>query len=347
MAGIRVSCSPPDCNKSVMSLKLSLTAIHLTFTRRCNSLLPTVPVINDAASSIPSIDINHLDQLWFQVAGTRCNLACHHCFISCHPKNLSFGFLTLQQVRQRLLESIALGTREYYFTGGEPFINPEMTGILVETLNYGPATVLTNGTVFKPDWLERLRNAEQASIYSLEFRVSIDGFSPEQNDPIRGAGTFDRAMRGVMQLVDYGFLPIITAVRTWDINEDQHFVGRFTRMLQSRGYARPRLKLLPTLQMGAQADRTHGYQPHDQVTQAMMQDYDASQLICHSSRIVTDRGVHVCPILIESPDSLLGQSLQESLVPFRMRHGACATCYQYGAICSNATSKTPLSARPA
>jgi hypothetical protein len=54
---------------------------------------------------------------------------------------------------------------------------------------------------------------------------------------------------------------------------------------------------------------------------------------------VTDRGVHVCPILIELPDSLLGQTLAESLRPFALAHGACTTCYQHGAICSNASSQ--------
>ena len=95
----------------------------------------------------PSISLAALDELWFQVAGTLCNLTCHHCFISCSPHNRSFGFLTLQAVEQRLEEARELGVKEYYFTGGEPFLNPQMTAILVATLKYGPATVLTNGTV--------------------------------------------------------------------------------------------------------------------------------------------------------------------------------------------------------
>ena len=98
-------------------------------------------------------------------------------------------------------ESVPLGVKEYYFTGGEPFLNPDMTDILDRTLRYGPATVLTNGTVLKDEWLMRLRAAEEASLYSLEFRVSIDGYSPETNDPIRGEGTFARAMSGVQKLV--------------------------------------------------------------------------------------------------------------------------------------------------
>lgn len=286
----------------------------------------------------PTIRLSHLDHLWFQVSGTLCNLTCHHCFISCSPKNRSFGYLSLAEVRSRLEESVPLGVKEYYFTGGEPFLNPEMVPILCETLKYGPATVLTNGTVLKDPWLETLRDAESSSLYSLEFRVSIDGFSPETNDPIRGHGTFDRALRGLMQLVKHDFLPIITAARTWPDELDAEVVGGFERMLKMAGYTRPRLKILPALQLGAEEERTCGYRDSERVTQEMLEDYDTAQLVCEHSRIITDRGVHVCPILIESPDSVLGDSLAEAASEFRLNHGACLTCYQYGAICSNASS---------
>src|ERR1043166_3186861 len=154
-------------------------------------------------SAAPSVSLAHLDDLWFQVGGTLCNLECRHCFISCSPHNHAYGFLDLEAVRRVLEESVALGVKEYYFTGGEPFLNRDLPAILELTLRYGPATVLTNGTVLKDEWLERLRTAEEASLYSLEFRVSIDGFSPETNAPLRGDGTFARAMKGVMKLVEH------------------------------------------------------------------------------------------------------------------------------------------------
>jgi len=289
---------------------------------------------------LPIVELAHLDHLWFQVSGTLCNLTCHHCFISCSPKNDSFGYLTLAEVKRRLEESISLGVKEYYFTGGEPFLNREMVPILVETLKYGPATVLTNGTVLKPEWLIELRAAEEAGPYSLEFRVSIDGFSPETNDPIRGEGTFQKAIEGVAKLVDFGFLPIITATRTWSDADDQRVVSQFVVILKQNGYERPRLKILPPLQLGAEAERTHGYRDSERVTRRMMKGFDASQLVCEHSRIVTDRGVYVCPILIESADARLGDTLADSTKPFSLSHGACYTCYQYGAICSNASSAT-------
>jgi hypothetical protein len=112
-------------------------------------------------------------------------------------------------------------------------------------------------------------------------------------------------------------------------------VGRFVDMLKSSGYARPRLKILPTLKLGAEVSRSGGYDRLARVTEEMLTDYDRSQLICEHSRIVTDRGVWVCPILLNSPDARLGETLDESRVPFALAHGACFTCYQHGAICSN------------
>jgi sulfatase maturation enzyme AslB (radical SAM superfamily) len=294
--------------------------------------MPIPLPILDAA---PPVSLAHLDDLWFQVGGTLCNLTCRHCFISCSPHNHTFGFLDLDTVRRVLDESVALGVKEYYFTGGEPFLNRDMTAILELTLRYGPATVLTNGTVFKDEWLDRLARAEAESPFSLEFRVSIDGFTAETNDPVRGDGTFDRALRGVRQLVAHGFLPIITVARTDENSDDADLFRGFVDLLRANGCDRPRIKILPALRIGAEAERRRGYRADERVSPEMLDGFDQGQLLCNHSRIVTDRGVFVCPILIEAPDARMGSTLAESLGDYPLRHHACYTCYQYGTLCAN------------
>jgi len=287
----------------------------------------------------PLVPLAHFDDLWFQVTGTLCNLTCRHCFISCSPHNHTFGFLDLATVRRYLDESVPLGVKEYYFTGGEPFLHRDMTAILELTLQYGPATVLTNGTVFKDEWLQRLRAAEEASLYSLEFRVSLDGFKPEENDPVRGEGTFERILHGIRQLLTHDFLPIITVARTRDDDDDNGLCRGFVELLKREGYARPRIKILPTLRLGAEVTRQRGYRPDERLTAADLEGFDQGLLICNHSRMVTDRGVFVCPILIEAPDARLGDSLAEAQRPFALRHQACFTCHQYGTLCANASSQ--------
>jgi MoaA/NifB/PqqE/SkfB family radical SAM enzyme len=294
----------------------------------------TIPLpILDAPA--PAVPLDHLDDLWFQVGGTLCNLECRHCFISCSPHNHTFGFLGLDAVRRALEESARLGVKEYYFTGGEPFLNRDLVPILEQTLRYGPATVLTNATVLRDEWLARLARAEADSPYSLEFRVSLDGFTAADNDPVRGAGTFARTLAGVRRLLAQGFLPILTVTRTRDDQDDAALFDGFVRLLRDEGCDRPRVKILPTLRLGAEADRQRGYRPEERVTPEMMEGYDRGRLICSHSRVVTDRGVFVCPILVEAPDARLGDTLQESLAAYPLRHHACHACWQYGALCAN------------
>ena len=291
------------------------------------------------AATVPAVPLSSLEQLWFQVSGTVCNLRCRHCFISCSPDNHSFWFMTREMVRSALEESAGHGVQEYYFTGGEPFMNNEMEEILEDALQYGPATVLTNATLFTPRRVEALRDICAKSPHRLEFRVSIDGPTPEINDPIRGEGTFARAMEGVGALVQAGFRPIITAMQSWPCEEMPHVLGLFRDALGAAGYEDPRLKILPPLLIGEEASRNRGYTECERVTHEMLHGYDLSRLLCSSARLVTARGVYACPILLDYPSARLADTLTEAVaIDAPLAEAACYTCYTNGAICSNATT---------
>ena len=121
--------------------------------------MPEAPLLTEH----PRVPLRALDQLWFQVSGTVCNLRCGHCFISCSPENHSFWFMTRAEVAEHLAASARLGVKEYYFTGGEPFMNREMLGILEDALAYGPATVLTNATLLPQRTVDALATLSDAS----------------------------------------------------------------------------------------------------------------------------------------------------------------------------------------
>jgi uncharacterized Fe-S cluster-containing radical SAM superfamily protein len=305
-------------------------------------LLPARSPAPDPSASVPRIRLRQLDSLWFQVTGTLCNLACTHCFISCSPTNHSFGFLDHDTVLRALDQSRALGVKEYYFTGGEPFMHPRLLEMLSATLAIGPATVLTNGTLVPERTARALAYCRDRSNYSLEIRVSIDAPDAEANDRIRGPGAFDRAMSGVRNLLAAGFLPIITVAQTWE--DDEQTSGVYQKMRQAMleiGYTRPRIKLMPALRIGAEALRSRGYRDDERISSDMMIGFDTSTLLCSATRVISSRGVHVCPILIEQPDARLSESLPDSIdIDYPLARQACYTCWRYGAICSNAPAET-------
>jgi MoaA/NifB/PqqE/SkfB family radical SAM enzyme len=279
---------------------------------------------------VPSVS---LDTLWFQVAGTLCNLKCTHCFISCSPTNHSHGMLTLGQVRERLREAIPLGVREYYFTGGEPFLNPEMLPILEETLRQGPASVLTNGLLLTPERCRRLKALADASEYSLDIRISIDGYAAEANDSIRGQGTFGKIIEGIRNLADARLNPVVTVTEACGEVASAEGRARFLDWMRSIGLPRPRLKVLSLFRIGAEERRLRAYESRETLRGRSLTDEDTEKLQCSSCRMVTSKGVYVCPILIDQPRARMGESLGETLRPFELAFSACFTCHEYGVTC--------------
>lgn len=286
-----------------------------------------------AADEAPVVALQSLDTLWFQVAGTVCNLACTHCFVSSSPTNRTHDYLSLADIEPYLAEGASLGVKEYYFTGGEPFLNPEMEAILAKTLEYGPANVLTNGLLLDPGRCRRLREIADDAHYSLDFRVSMDGFDAESNDPIRGEGTFVKILDGIRNLVEAGLNPVITVTEVHRENGTAEGKARFFELLGKLGIEKPRLKILPVFQIGAEAERGGAYESWQRLRSGDAIDADWEHLQCSACRMVTDQGVWVCPILVNEPGGKMGETLTDTLNGFVLDHPACWTCHAYGVSC--------------
>ncbi len=214
------------------------------------------------AAAAPRVALGALETLWFQVAGTLCNLACTHCFVSCSPTNHTHEMMTLAEVLPHLEEGAALGVKEYYFTGGEPFLNPEMEAILATaTRGYGPATVLTNGLLLDPGRCRApARRSPTPASYSLDLRVSLDGAGRGEQRRVRGAGAFARAPAGIRNLAAVGLNPVVTATEVYDDNGTAARQGALLRAAGDRSASsKPRLKLLPMFRIGAEAERGGAY----------------------------------------------------------------------------------------
>src|ERR1700693_3975260 len=77
------------------------------------------------------VALKALDTLWFNT-GTLCNLACRHCYIESSPRNDRLVYLSAAEVAEYLdeIKILRLDTKLIGFTGGEPFLNPELPVML-------------------------------------------------------------------------------------------------------------------------------------------------------------------------------------------------------------------------
>ena len=293
----------------------------------------------DTVTSAAAVELRHLDNLWIQVSGTRCNIECRHCFNSSGPRETSFGLMTLDAVSQAIAAAAARGVREIYFTGGEPFLHPQLLEMVACALTVAPTTVLTNGMLISDRIADTLAALAVEMRYSLEVRVSLDGYTEEMNDAIRGRGVFQLALAGAVRLARRNLLPLITIVRTWEDADELAVLAGFARVLSDAGCDRPRLKILPALPLGRELTRVAGLQQDACVTTAMLDGFDRDLLMCSNSRLVTDRGVWVCPLLVDQPDARLGTTLEDAASAYQLQQQTCVTCWRYGAICGNVSAR--------
>lgn len=282
----------------------------------------------------PTLPMRHLDTLWLQVTGTLCNLACLHCFISCGPKNHNHEYMTLEQVRRAVETGAKHGVKEYYFTGGEPFLHPEIREMIEMTLAHGPLTVLTNGILIDEEMAGWLAETFETSRYSFDLRVSLDGTTKSENDALRGRGTFEKIIASIERLHAAGLNPVITVTTCHAGSGGEEGRRKFYEFVRSRGVEQPRLKFLAPFKIGREERRGGGYEEWERLVEGDLLPDEEEQLQCSSCRMVTSKGVYPCPILIEHDDALMGQSLEDGLQEIELGYQACYTCHVEGVTCS-------------
>ena len=122
--------------------------------------------------------------------------------------------------------------------------------------------VLTNGLLLDPaplrppDGAGRRLRATRSTCASRSTATT-----PRRNDPIRGAGTFERILAGVRNLAAAGLNPVHHRHRGLPRGRDRRGQGAVLRAARaSLGIERPRLKILPVFQIGAEAERAGAYE---------------------------------------------------------------------------------------
>jgi len=152
-----------------------------------------------------------LREFWIHTNNS-CNLTCEHCLVSSGPDG-DKGVAS-ETLFKAIDQAAALGTEVFYFTGGEPFMRKDIYELIdrVTVKHAKDLVILTNATLFESEIHKN--GLGKLDRKKVRMQVSIDGTSAQDNDPIRGKGTFVKASAGLKQLAKMGFEVSLTAVPT-------------------------------------------------------------------------------------------------------------------------------------
>jgi len=284
------------------------------------------------------VALDRLRTLWINT-GTLCNITCRNCYIESSPTNDRLVYITRAEVAGYLDEIARDGwpVTEIGFTGGEPFMNPEILGLLDDVLGRGfSALVLTNAMqpMLRPRLQEGLLRLLKAHGDRLTLRVSLDHYTKALHDEERGPGSFDNTLRGIDWLAANGFSLALAGRTCWGESEADARAG-YTVLAKWRGWpvdARDPSSLLLFPEMDDEAEvpeitedcwRILGKSPSD--------------VMCASSRMVVKRRgadtpvVLPCTLLAYDPAFEMGTTLAEAARADggMFHHGAAKLCHPH------------------
>ena len=286
------------------------------------------------------VALKALETLWFNT-GTLCNITCENCYIESSPRNDRLVYLTRSEVRAFLDEASASGhpPAEIGFTGGEPFMNPDILGMIKDSLVAGyKVLVLTNA--MRP--LQRLA-APLAAVAArfpaqLTLRVSLDHYTQAGHEALRGENTWASALEGLRWIAAEG-IAVAVASRTVSSESESSLRAGFGALFAKIGLAidpgdRGRLVVIP--QMNRSVDRAEKKE-----TGLGLRKKSTDRVMCATSRMVVKRkgaarpAVVACTLLPYDPAFELGVTLAAAAGPVKLNHRHCARfCVLGGASCS-------------
>jgi len=239
------------------------------------------------------------------------------------------------------LTTLSWDVKEIGFTGGEPFMNPEIIKILESSLSRGyQVLILTNAMqpMMRPRIQRGLASLIERYQEQLILRVSLDHWSADYHNQERGQGSFAKSLGGLRWLRDQNALIHIAGRMMWDEREDDVRAGYaklFKNELLKINAAHPlELVLFPEMDETAEVP---------EITTACWGILNKSpdSVMCASSRMVVKRKgaphpvVLACTLIAYDEAFELGMTLKDSDRPVPLNHVHCAKfCVLGGASCS-------------
>ena len=288
------------------------------------------------------VALTRLETLWFNT-GSLCNIACANCYMDSNPRNDRLAYITRAEVAGFLAEIAenALPVAEIAFTGGEPFMNPELTDILDDCLAQGFRTlVLTNAMKPMHHKRQALLALRRRFGHALTLRVSMDHFTPGRHEAIRGAGTWAPMLEGLKWLADNDFKVAVAGRTCWQESEADSRLG-YAALFAAEGIAvdardRAALVLFPEMDAGLDV-------PEITVRCWDILGIAPETMMCATSRMVIKRkgaarpAVVPCTLLPYDPAFEMGPDLASAGKVVKLNHPHCARfCVLGGASCSPA-----------
>lgn len=264
--------------------------------------------------SAPISKLTELNNLFIELTAKSCNQRCKNCYIDFPISKNIKDFISIDKIKQALADTKNENVECIYLTGAEPMTHPDFNAILRLCLKRTNVCICTNASFINEKKARFLKKVEEESGNEIIFKLSIDHYNEIKNDNIRWRGSYRQVLNAIKSLIKYDFNPILSISNYY--NEDEAvLIQEFKNVCEKIGFE--------TNEFNFQINKHHDkYKPSTQ----NINNQECTNLDCEQGRILTDKGIYVCPFLANDHRGRMGNDFKDYSKKMYLETDFCLTC---------------------
>ncbi len=263
--------------------------------------------------SAPVVELSELNNLFIELTAKNCNQRCKHCYIDFPVSRIVKDFISIDRVKKALSDLVNENIKWIFLTGAEPMTHPDFNSILRLCLKTSNVCIFTNASFINEKKARFLKKVEDESDYEIIFKLSIDHYNEVKNDDIRGRGAYRQTINAIKNLVKYNFNPILCITNYYNENKNV-LIEEFSKTCYNFGFE--------VSDYNFQINEYYNkYKHFQEIENIKLGDYD-----CKGGRILTERGVYVCPFLANDHRGWMGSDFKNYSKKMYLESNYCLTC---------------------
>ncbi len=261
--------------------------------------------------SVPICEMTELNNLFIELTEKNCNQRCKHCYIDFSMNRNVKDFISIDKIKKMLEDTEKENVHCFYLTGAEPMTHPDFNSILRLCLKKNTVAICTNGSFINEKKARFLKKVEDESENRIVFMLPLWHFNELKNDDLRWRGSFRQILHATKNLVKYDF-KVIFVVTNYYKESKKELINGFKNVFDNIDVA--------VEDWNFQINEFYDETSKSEITES------TGSLDCQTGRILTQKGVYVCPFLANDHRGRMGADFTDYGKKVYLETQFCVTC---------------------
>ncbi|MBP7211398.1 radical SAM protein [bacterium] len=263
------------------------------------------------------VEMKELNNLFIELTAKNCNQHCKQCYINFPISKNVKDFISVDKIKEALWQTKSEAVKCIYLTGAEPMTHPDFNSILRLCLEYNNTCICTNASFINEKKARFLKKVEDEGENEIIFMLSFAHYNEIKNDDIRVRGAYRQTINAIKALSKYGFNPILNISNFYNESESV-ILSEMQSLCQKLNVETGKINFI--------INKAHNVNTNE----SWDINFDPkSRTDCKSGRILTEKGIYVCPFLANDHRGRMGNDFTDYSKKMYLETEYCKTC------CSN------------